>query len=829
MKSVTLRRPALREELRRYLLAFLLGFGSLLVVILPIIIADGGYYIYYGDYNSQQIPFYNLANDAVRSGSFGWNWYTDLGVNFIGSYAFYLLGSPFFWLTTILPRGWVTFAMPVLLCMKHGIASLTAYAYIRRFVRSPHAAMIGGLLYAFSGFQLFNIFFNHFQDVTAFFPLLLIAMEELVNQNRRGVFALSVALLAAINYFFFTGQVVFLVLYFIVRCFSKDFHASLKKFFLVLLEAVIGVMIACVILLPSALAILANNRVSEHLFGMDMVAYSDRTRIWRILLSLFLIPDVPARPNLFSSDFGKWASIGGYLPMFSMAGVLAFLKQRDGHWAKRITVICAVCACVPILNSAFYALNGSYYARWFYMPILILALMTAYSLDNRQIDWKYGFRICFIFFAAFAAISLLPTKEDDEIHWFSFAEYPFHFYLVLLICTAGLAVSIYLLRCRKKHKPFLKQAMALTTGFCVACTMAVVYFGAFEPSRARTYVDQAIDPEQEISLSVSEDNFFRIDISENCDNYPMLWKLPSMRTFHSVVPASIMDFYKELGITRDVASRADTSYYALRGLLSVEYYYQQQEIGKITADTPTCDLPGFVYDTTENGFYRFKNTAYVPMGFTFDYYLSKGMWDGTSTSYRTNLLMRALVLSNKQIEKYGSYMQPIANNNVQMTEEEYLQECSNRAASACDSFRYDSSGFTATISLENPNLVFFSVPYDEGWTATVNGKPADVEEVDNGFMAVAAEAGDNTIAFHYTTPGLHAGAALTAGGVVLFAAYMLICWKMGIRRKTERVCCADYPVSAEEEILPELTASDDNTEAQTTTPAEDNTGTEETS
>ena len=87
MKSVTLRRPALREELRRYLLAFLLGFGSLLVVILPIIIADGGYYIYYGDYNSQQIPFYNLANDAVRSGSFGWNWYTDLGVNFIGSYA----------------------------------------------------------------------------------------------------------------------------------------------------------------------------------------------------------------------------------------------------------------------------------------------------------------------------------------------------------------------------------------------------------------------------------------------------------------------------------------------------------------------------------------------------------------------------------------------------------------------------------------------------------------------------------------------------------------------------------------------------------------------
>ena len=112
---------------------------------------------------------------------------------------------------------------------------------------------------------------------------------------------------------------VFLVLYFIVRCFSRDFHASLRKFFVLLFEAILGVAIACAVLLPAALAVFANDRVSEHLYGMDMMAYSDRTRIWRILLSLFLIPDVPARPNLFSSNAAKWASIGGYLPMFSMA------------------------------------------------------------------------------------------------------------------------------------------------------------------------------------------------------------------------------------------------------------------------------------------------------------------------------------------------------------------------------------------------------------------------------------------------------------------------------------------------------------------------------
>ena len=813
MKHISLRPDSWNSERRRYLLTFLLGFGTLLLVFLPVIIADGGYFIYYGDFNSQQIPFYNLANDAVRSGSFGWNWYTDLGANFIGSYAFYLFGSPFFWITTILPRSWVTFSIPILLCIKHGVAALTAYAYIRRFVQNSNAAIVGGLLYAFSGFQLFNLFFNHFQDVTAFFPLLLIAMEECVNRNRRGVFALAVALLATLNYFFFTGQVVFLVLYFIVRCFSRDFHASLRKFFVLLFEAILGVAIACAVLLPAALAVFANDRVSEHLYGMDMMAYSDRTRIWRILLSLFLIPDVPARPNLFSSNAAKWASIGGYLPMFSMAGALSFLKQRDGHWAKRLTIICAVCACVPILNSAFYALNGSYYARWFYMPVLILAMMTAYALDQKEIQWRYGFRICAIFMAAFAAISLLPKKDEEgNVVWFSFPNYPEHFYLVLAVCAAFLVLAALLIRRRNAGKPFWKLTVLTTTCACLICTMVVVYFGAFTPQRARQYADEAIDPENDISISVSEDDFFRTDISENCDNYPMLWKLPCMRAFQSVVPVSIMDFYESIGVTRDVASRPDLSYYALRGLFSVKYYFDQVDVSNAITETPELDLPGFVYEETENGFRRFRNTAYIPMGFTFDQYISEDVWDATAESQRCPLLIRALVLSDKQVEKYGDWMKPITSQDLRMTEDEYLTECSERAASACDTFTYDSYGFQASITTEKPNLVFFSVPYEDGWSATVNGKEVSVEKVDTGFMAVPVEAGESDIVFTYETPGLRAGLWISLGGVICLVIYLLLCRKFVRRTPAEK--CAQLASAAGNTAKTEEPQPIDTTESE---------------
>ena len=182
----------LTERREPYLSVFLLSFGMMLLVLVPVMIFTKGYFIYYGDFNSQQLPFYYIAHDAVQHGNFGWNWQTDLGANFIGSYSFYLLGSPFFWLTVPFPQEWTLYMIPYLLALKHAVAALTSYAYIRRFVRSKQASLIGALLYSFSGFQIYNIFFNHFQDVTAFFPLLLIAMEQRVNENRRGVFALTV-------------------------------------------------------------------------------------------------------------------------------------------------------------------------------------------------------------------------------------------------------------------------------------------------------------------------------------------------------------------------------------------------------------------------------------------------------------------------------------------------------------------------------------------------------------------------------------------------------------------------------------------------------------
>ena len=81
------------------------------------------------------------------------------------------------------------------------------------------------------------------------------------------------------------------------------------------------------------------------------------------------------------------------------------------------------------------------------------------------------------------------------------------------------------------------------------------------------------------------------------------------------------------------------------------------------------------------------------------------------------------------------------------------------------------SGFHAEITLKKDNLVFFSVPYDDGFTACVNGEETDVIRVDEGLMAVLAPAGENTIDFVYQADGYSLASKVSLAALAAFALY----------------------------------------------------------
>ena len=143
----TMEKPqnALGKKKQLRLMTFLIAFFVATAFFIPFLITGHGYFIFFGDFNVQQIPFYRYCHDAVRNGQFGWSYVTDLGSNFIGSYAFYLLGSPFFWLTIPFPGSVVPYLMAPLLILKfcgsHGIPLHTPLYRTRRDCHDRRSAL----------------------------------------------------------------------------------------------------------------------------------------------------------------------------------------------------------------------------------------------------------------------------------------------------------------------------------------------------------------------------------------------------------------------------------------------------------------------------------------------------------------------------------------------------------------------------------------------------------------------------------------------------------------------------------------------------------------
>ncbi|MEE1238383.1 MAG: YfhO family protein [Acutalibacteraceae bacterium] len=799
MNFSCLKHTTLRPQKEKYLSTFVIALITAAALFVPYMIMSEGYFTFYGDFNVQMIPFYKEAHKAIKSGNIFWNWNTDLGADFIGSYSYYLIGSPFFWLTIPFPNWMVPYLMGPLLILKFACAAFTSYCYIWRFTRTPQAARLGGLLYAFSGFSVYNIFFNMFHEPIIVFPLLLLALELLITENRRFVFALAVALCAITNYFFFFGMVVFTVIYFFVRLFSGAISVKVSRFFVIAFEAVLGLALAAFLLMPSILAILGNTRISNVLLGWNAVMYGKEQIYANILECFFFPPDIPARPVFFPGADVKWSSLGGWLPLFSMVGVFVWFSQRKNHWLKRVLGISIFMAMVPILNSAFYAFNTAYYARWFYMPILMMCLATVSLTEDSTVNWSMGYKwVLGITLAVTLVIGLFPQKnsEDDSLIFGLYTQsddgtYAFRFWVTCAIAIFSLVILGMLLRLIKSDRSgFYKGATV-----CV-CIISIVYGNFFIAcGRSHSYdiknimIDQLIEGE----VDLEDDSNFRVDVYDGVDNTSMYLDLPGINAFHSVVPASIMEFYDYIGVERDVASRPDTDLAAIRPLLSVKYLLNRKNGESFLDDNNETLMPDYEYIKTSGGYYIYENKNYIPYGFSYNYYMSYDFCDSYSKSKRASLMLKAILLTDEQIQKYGYLLDNLENlelppydyedygTTLSLTDEAMAYDCEALRETSADSFEIDNRGFTAKVTREKDNLVFFSVPYDEGWTAYVNGKEAEIEKVNAGFMAVKVGAGTSEIRFTYTTPGLVNGLLITGSACLVLLIYILI-WSIYNKR-----------------------------------------------
>ena len=139
---------------------------------------------------------------------------------------------------------------------------------------------------------------------------------------------------------------------------------------------------------------------------------------------------------------------------------------------------------------------------------------------------------------------------------------------------------------------------------------------------------------------------------------------------------------------------------------------------------------------------------------------------------------------------------------------------------------FSDTHLVGTVEAKKDGLFYTSIPYEPGWTATVDGTPialaetydpsADAVKLTDAVISFPLSAGTHTIELNYSTPGLGLGALISGISVLALALLLWLCRGKHVlipdRAPEEIESRAEWKALAEEDFqnlseltMPELT------------------------
>lgn len=752
-----------------FLVALLISFCT----ILPILIQSGWNLYMVGDYMTQQIPFIKESRRMFLSGTPFWSWNTFLGANYLGSYSFYVYGSPFFWPLVILPERFLGTGLAAMFVLKHGVAAWTAFLYLKKHVRSELYAAAGSFMYAFSFFSMDSKFYYHFLDVIALFPLVLYFTDEVLDNGKTYLLFLVSLVNALVNYYFYIGTSIFFLIYLIVRVCSSEKY-KFKDGFRCLMFYGLGGLASAVILLPSALTLLGTDKATSSHKNMLLAGVYAIPHIFKIIKGLIL-PSEGILSSAVGFNYAQYCSTTAFLPLFGAFFWITELKGKSKTWSTRLMKICLLITVIPFGNGVFNLFSNMRYTRWWYCLVLILVLVSINVIENLQQSEedpkpKYKFAVRLITILTFVFYVLLGVAKAiwvyvlrcqnkievvriigrylsgnsfDKEYIMRDLRYFLAFGVLVVLSYGVLMIMI------KKKFIFDPKKVAVTTAVVCLLSYSLYLQNEIYTYRAdnRDFVSAQAQTEETSYTSRTMNKM-------SYANYSMIINEPTISTFNSFKSHATSQFCRIAG-------------YEVGSMPTTKPFFNTQAIQTVLNTSKVIEK-----DKTEH-----EAEYYVPFGYTYDYYVIDDGIEFTKNKKENNrrieLMTKACYVSKENEKKISGLLQKFDENETF----DWKKESAERKASACTSFEMNSSGFKAVSEGNKERLVYFSIPNDTGWQVKVNGKDTDIVEINGRMIGVIVPPGRADIEADFVPPGLKAGASVSAVVFIGVSAYCLIDWQ----------------------------------------------------
>lgn len=804
------------------------------VVVMIIIFAQRGIFPFgeesflRTDMYHQYAPFFSeFQYKLTHGGSLLYSWDIGMGVNFSALYAYYL-ASPLNWLLVLCPKQFIIEFMTIAIVLKIGLSGLSFSWYLKKhFGTRDFGVGLFGIFYALSGYMAAYSWNIMWLDCILLFPLILLGLENLVKGKSGILYCLTLGMSILSNYYISIMICIFMVIYVIAQLIMNPpkgiggFVSTCARF---AVYSLLAGGLAAIVLLPE-------------IYALQATASGDFD-FPKTYSSYFSIFDMIARHiGNVGTEIGldHWPNI--YCGVAVLMFFLLYLGSRKIAFKEK-----AVYCSLLLLFYASFSINilnfiwhGFHYPNslpcrqsFIYIALMLVMCYQAYA-GLRETPWK---NISLAFWGAVIFVLLAEKLVDNPEQY-----HPSIFYVaILFIAMYGGLIYQY-----KKGRWGL-DAIVLTALAVVSIESAVNTAVTSVPTTSRTAYVKDNQDVRDLTWNLKTNTFYRVEKSDRKTKNDGAWmNFPSVSLFSSTANASLSDFFRVLGCESSTNAYSITGSTPLvDSLFSVRYglYPDQQPAGspmKQAARKGSVWLYENDYtlpvafmlpkDVEANWITDSGNPALVQndlcdvLGTEHVLIPNESVTEGKKLSFTADATGDYYVyVTNKKVKEVsvaiGENSESFDNVDrgyflelgyITQGEQVKLQsEDEGNPTLQAEVWRFNPAGLKAVYEAMNANpitltswtdtglrgnitadqagVMYTSIPYDKGWTITVDGNAVTPRKLFDTFLAIDLSEGTHEINMTYEPEGLRTGAWITGGSAAVLGAIILAGY-MGKRKK----------------------------------------------
>lgn len=777
----------------------------------------------------QYIMNYTSIVNHLRNGSFSlWDFNNGLGINQFN----FNLFDPFLMLLygvgVVLGPAHMLLYINVIQILKIMVAAFAFYWFLSQFSFSVLSKMITSYAYALNGFLL--VWGQHYQfgTVVIYFPLMLLFCEKFIQKKKgKALFPVMVFLCGIYSVYFTYMCLAATGLYLLFRILMLDgltWKERIQRFLLGCAEMIMGVGMSLVVFLPMAEVLLnVSSRLESDGTGLlDFLRQCFTPYSRKFYLSMLKRMFSSNLQNGYGLAKGPQQYVMNYyedpvlfcstLAVFLNVQFLAVLRKADmTKRAKRVlygvAALILVGTALPVGGTVF-----NYFTlptqRYTFVLMTVFLLLMAWMWDYMRKGGKLNL-----------VLILAVTALMGWAYWCGYEQAGFQEYRtnILILTVTGILTAVCLtLLC------FLKDTQIRNV---ILGVMGVVLVVNVVSEGGTNYQNRVTMKKTDVPAEVMVQETQRYEEMRTSDDKEIKYRAEIekpqdfFREMYRVDLADCLNYLKEndptfYRVEKDYISGTvsmDSSGQGYRGIST----YNSVMNGNVKEFVETCYPELFFADHNHYTFWNNVDDNWLAAFLGVKYILS-GNGEPDETKYKLLDQVGSLYIHENVLDAQTAhfYTQDISEESLkelctEENREELLgeaialedgteigdasesqtlkseeQETAEQNSSVTLDAPQKDSVVTGSVHAEADGYALFMIPYEKGWSLTIDGEKAELLRGDIGFLACEVPEGDHTILLTFEAPGLKAG---TIGSVlfwILFAQSRLLIIRKNKTRKS---------------------------------------------